>query len=71
MSSIEPRSDRRPSRRAREQRAYQLTLVGGGAAAVAVVTGILAVIGILGWSLPILAALVAVLCVVLFRRVVS
>jgi hypothetical protein len=71
MSSIEPRSGNRPSRRSRQQRAYQLTLVGGGAGAVAVLTGILALIGIMGWSIPVLAALVAVLAFVLFRRIVS
>jgi hypothetical protein len=71
MSDLERRSGSPPSRRKREQRAYNLVLVGGGAALVFAVTTILAIVGILGWTLPILAAVVAVLCAVLFRRTVS
>jgi fatty acid desaturase len=60
-----------PSRRSREQRAYQLVLVGGGAGAVAVISALLAVFGVLGWWLPIIAAIVAGVCFFLFRRTVS
>jgi hypothetical protein len=60
-----------PSRRAREKRAYQLVMVGGGAGAVAVVGAVLAVVGVLGWGLPVIAAIVAIVCLVLFRRTVS
>ena len=70
MSSLEPRRSRTP-RRAREKRAYQLVLVGGTAAVVAVVTLILAVVGVIGAGLPLLAAAVAVVCGLLFRRSVS
>jgi hypothetical protein len=59
------------SRRERESRAYALALVGGGAAVVAVVTFVLAVIGVLTLALPILAAIVAAICLWLFRRTVS
>jgi hypothetical protein len=41
------------------------------AGAVAVIGGLLALIGVLGWGLPVLAAIVAVVCYFLFRRTVS
>ena len=59
------------SRRERQQRAYQVSVAGAGAGVATVVTGILAVIGVLGWSLPVLALLLTVVCVVLFHRTVS
>jgi putative flippase GtrA len=71
MTDLTPRPNRTPSRRKREDRAYKLVLVGGAAATVAVVTFVLAVVGILGFGVPILAALVAVLCGWMFRRTVS
>jgi hypothetical protein len=70
MSDLERRSGSRPSRRKREQRAYNLVLVGGTAALVFAVTTLLAIIGIMGWSVPILAAIIAVLTGLLFRRTV-
>jgi putative flippase GtrA len=60
-----------PSRRSREQRAYRLVLAGGAAAAVAVVTFVLAAIGVMGFGIPVLAVIVAVVCGLLFRRTVS
>jgi uncharacterized RDD family membrane protein YckC len=72
MSDITPRPNRTPSRRAREERAYRLVVAGGAAAAIAVVTFVLAVVGVLGgYGIPVLAALVAVLCGWMFRRTVS
>jgi hypothetical protein len=68
---LTPRPGGPPSRRSREQRAYQLVLVGGGAGAVAVIGAVLAIAGVLGWWLPIIAAIVAGVCVFLFRRTVS
>ena len=70
MTDLSPRPDRTP-RRVREERAYKLVLAGGAAAAVAVVTFVLAIVGILGFGVPVLAALVAILCGWLFRRTVS
>jgi putative flippase GtrA len=70
MSDLERRSGSRPSRRKREQRAYNLVLVGGTAALVFAVTALLAIIGIMGWSVPILAAIIAVLTGLLFRRTI-
>jgi hypothetical protein len=46
-------------------------LAGGTAAAVAVVTFVLAVVGVMGFAIPILAVIVAVVCGLLFRRTVS
>jgi putative flippase GtrA len=71
MGDLSPRSGRPPSRRSREQRAYRLVLTGGTAASVAVGGVVLAVVGVLGWWLPILAVIVAAICGLLFRRTVS
>lgn len=68
MSDLERRSGSRPSRRRREQRAYNLVLATGGLGVVFVVGSILAIAGVIGWSIPILAAILAVVCGVLFRR---
>jgi hypothetical protein len=71
MSDLAPRSGGPPSRRSREQRAFRLVVTGGVAGAVAVIGGILAIAGVLGWTIPILAVIVAAVCVLLFRRAVS
>jgi hypothetical protein len=71
MSDIERRSGSRPNRRQREQRAYNLVLAAGGLGVVFVVSAVLAIVGVIGWSIPILAAILAVICGVLFRRSVS
>lgn len=65
------RPGRPPSRRSRERRAYQLAVGGGVAGAVAVIGGILAIAGVIGWGLPLLAVVIAVVCAFLFRRAVS
>ncbi len=70
MSDLERRSGSRPSRRQRERRAYNLVLATGGLGVVFVVGAILAIAGVIGWSLPILAAILAVVFGVLFRRTV-
>jgi Flp pilus assembly protein TadB len=59
------------SRRDKEQRGYQLVVVGGGAGVVAAVGAMLAIIGVIGWGLPLVALVVAVICAFLFRRLVS
>ena len=71
MTDLSPRPNRTPSRRSREDRAYKLVLAGGTAAVVAVVTFVLAIVGLLSFGIPVLAALVAVLCGWLFRRTVA
>ena len=70
MTDLTPRPNRSP-RRAREDRAYKLVVAGGAAGVVAVVTFVLAIVGVMGFGVPVLAALVAVLCGWLFRRTVS
>jgi hypothetical protein len=71
MTDLSPRPNRTPSRRSREDRAYKLVLAGGTAAVVAVVTFVLAIVGIVSFGVPVLAALVAALCGWFFRRTVS
>ena len=68
MSGLERQGGSRPTRRQREQRAYRLVLAGGIAGLVAVVGVILAALGVISFGIPVLAAIVAVLCFVLLRR---
>jgi membrane protein implicated in regulation of membrane protease activity len=70
MSDLERRSGSRPSRRQREQRAFTLVMAGGVLGLVAVVTGLLALFTSFGWGIPVLAAILAVICILLFRRAV-
>ena len=70
MSDLTPRGSYTP-RRAREQRAYRLAMVGGTAGLVFVVGTVLAIVGVIGGAIPIIAAIVAVICFVMFRSVVS
>jgi len=46
-------------------------VTGGVAGAVAVIGALLAAVGVFGWGVPVLAAVVAVICLLLFRRTVS
>jgi putative flippase GtrA len=71
MSDLERRPRSGLSRSAREQRAYRLVMVGGSASLVAVVGFLLAVAGVIGGGIPLIAAIVAVICFVMFRRTVS
>jgi hypothetical protein len=68
---LTPSSGGPPSRRGRERRAYQLVLAGSAAGVVAVVGFVLAAVGVLGFGIPFIAAIVAIVCGVLFRRTVS
>jgi hypothetical protein len=70
MSDLERRSGSRPPRRKREQRAYNIVLAGGVFGLVFVVTALLALFTSFGWGIPILAAILAVLCAVMFRRAI-
>ena len=72
MGNLSPRPGRSPSgRRKAEPRAFTLVIVGGAAGAVAVVGLILAILGVTGAGLPLIAAIVAVVCLLLFRSTVS
>ncbi len=71
MTDLSPRPQRTPSRRSREDRAYKLVVAGGAAGVVAVVGLLLAIVGIIGFGIPVIAAIVAAVCAWLFRRTVS
>ena len=58
-------------RRAREQRAYRLVVVGGVAGTVGVAGLVLFVAGVIGATLPVIALIVTAICVVLFRQAVG
>ena len=70
MANLEKRGGYTP-RRVREQRAYRLVVTGGAAGVVFVVSTVLAVIGVIGATLPVISLIVALICAVLFRRMVS
>jgi hypothetical protein len=69
MADLDKRGSYTP-RKSREQRAYRLVMVGGAAGVVAVGGLLLAIIGVIGIGIPLLAAIVAVVCLVLFRSMV-
>ncbi|HEV7750283.1 MAG TPA: hypothetical protein VGO71_02020 [Baekduia sp.] len=71
MSNLSRRPGSGLSRSARERRAFQLVVVSGTAAAIAVVTFILALIGVMGFGIFVLATIVAVVAGLLFRRSVG
>jgi hypothetical protein len=70
MADIEKRGGYTP-RRVRERRAYQLVVTGGVASAVFVVSLVLSIAGVIGGTLPVISIIVAVICLVLFRRTVG
>jgi hypothetical protein len=70
MSNLEKRGGYTP-RRAREQRAYRLLMVGGVSGSVGVVGLVLAVAGVIGATVPVVALILAVVCALLFRGMVS
>jgi hypothetical protein len=70
VADIQKRGSYTP-RRAREQRAYRLALTGGVAGTVGVVTLVLAIAGVMGAGVPVIALIVAAICLVLFRQSVG
>ena len=68
---LTPSSGGPPSRSARERRAYQLVLAGSAAGTVAVVGFVLALFAVIGFGIPFIALVVAVVCLWLFRRTVG
>jgi hypothetical protein len=68
MSDLERRSGSRLSRREREQRAYRLVLATGALGAIAVAGFILAFVEVIGFFIPVVAVVLAVICVLLLRR---
>ena len=69
MSNIEPSGSRLP-RSTRERRAYRLVLASGLFGAIAVVGFVLAIAGVMGVGIPFLAAVLAIISGLLFRRTV-
>ena len=67
MSNLDRRGGYTP-RRVREQRAYRLIVTGSAAGVVGVVSLVLAVAGVIGATLPILAFIIAAICVFGFLR---
>ena len=67
MSNLDRRRGYTP-RRAREQRAYRLVMVGGAAGGIGIVTLVLSIAGVIGPTLPIIAFIVAALCIFGFLR---
>ena len=65
------RGPSRMPRAQREKRAYNLVVLGGVSAAVAVVGFVLAIVGAISVVIPFLAAVVAGICLLLFRRTVG
>lgn len=70
MADLEKRGSYTP-RRVRERRAYRLAVTGGVAGAIGVVSLVLAVAGVIGAGLPIIALIVAALCAFGFVRTVG
>ena len=68
MSDLEPRRRSGLSRKAREDRAYNLVLATGGLAVLTIVLVVLAALGVVGFGLAIVAALLTAGSGVLLRR---
>lgn len=71
MSDIQRRSSNRPTRRQREQRAFQLVVASGVFGVVAVVGLLLAIVTAFPNAVWVVSAIVAVVCFLLFRRAVG
>ncbi len=67
MADLQKRGSYTP-RRVRERRAYRLAVVGGTAGLIGVVGLVLAVVGVTSAGWPVLALIIAAVCLVLFRR---
>jgi hypothetical protein len=70
VSDLE-RSGNRLPRKTREERAYRLVMASGVFGTIAVVTFVLALVGVMSLGLPVIAAIIAGVCFLLFRRTVS
>jgi hypothetical protein len=67
VSDLERRSGYTP-RRAREQRAYRMVVVGGATGGIGVVTLVLAIAGVVSGTWPVICFIIAALCVFGFLR---
>lgn len=69
MADLQRRRSHTP-RRAREQRAYRLALTGSAAGTVGVIGLVLALVGVTSAGWPVIALIVAAICLALFRSTV-
>ena len=69
MANLEKRGNYTP-RRTREQRAYRLVVAGGVTGTIGVLGALLAIFGVIGWGLPIIALIIAAVCITMFRAMV-
>jgi predicted RND superfamily exporter protein len=67
VSNLDRRGSYTP-RRAREQRAYRMVVGGSVAGGVFIVSLVLSIAGVIGATLPIIAFIVAALCIFGFLR---
>lgn len=65
---LTPRRRSGLSRSQREDRGFRLVVIGGAAGVATVIGALLAIFGVIGWGLPLLAAAVLAVCAFLFRR---
>lgn len=70
MADIQKRGSYTP-RRVREQRAYRLVAAGGVAGTIGIVGLVLAIVGVTSAGWPIIALVVAAICLTLFRRTIG
>lgn len=70
MADLQKRGSYTP-RRTREQRAFRLVAAGGVAGAVGVVGLVLAIAGVVEATLPVIALIIAAVCLMMFRRTVG
>jgi amino acid transporter len=70
VANIEKRGSYTP-RRVRERRAFQLVVASGVAGTIGVVGLVLAAVGAVGAGWPIIALIVAAICLLMFRRQVG
>jgi hypothetical protein len=68
MAGLQKRDDYTP-RRVREQRAYRLVQVGAATGVATVVTVVLAVVGVIAWSIPVVLAVLTGLSAWRFRHI--
>jgi hypothetical protein len=67
VSNLDRRSGYTP-RRVREQRAYRMVVAGGIAGGVGVVSLVLSIAGLISGTLPVIAFIVAAICIFGFLR---
>jgi hypothetical protein len=70
MADLQRRGGNTP-RRVREQRAYRLLVTGGTAGAIGLVGLVLAIVGVTSAGWPIVALIIAAVCLVMFRGTVG